>query len=389
MCTTLCSPCDFPLPQYTEAKLMQNSCTAKRSEATADDDGGGVGITRGVSKAASVAPRGHGLCGAWLSWAPSRASKARPVIGRCEAYDAIGETYELVDEHKRRHTMRLHGSGSTCFELLAPAPTFKLGDVAAARGACGLCHEAAAAVLRRTFCCDQALCAACVARIAVRRAEHNRSVAHIAPASGRACPFCNATGERRDDGPSALTVRVRGTARVGIGRAHQADVPAWPYGESRKAPRLEAATERADERAHDERVAADAEGDGDGIWGKGGGDDGDGDGDDGDDGDSDGGGDTTLVTFRGAELVTRVMASATRAMEVVDSMSVPERIASMYCEGREGHPIDAADVARDLARMQRAMVQVQLQSHAVAQVDARLRRIHAILAVAFPEARAM
>ena len=47
-----------------------------------------------------------------------------------------------------------------------------------------------------------------------------------------------------------------GVARVGVGRAHQAEVPAWPHGDASRAPEAAAARERDDARVtiHDADV---------------------------------------------------------------------------------------------------------------------------------------
>ena len=174
--------------------------------------------------------RGHGLRGAQIRCRPSHA--VGTIVARCEAFDPIGEAYALVDARGRRHSVRLHGPGSLRFELVAAAPRFRMQRAVA----CGLCEDAGATW--RTACCRHAICGACLGSIERQRAEFDRSVAIAPPPSGRACPFCGQVDEpvsgAADATDAAPRPRLRAprplhgtTARIGVGRAHQAEVPMW------------------------------------------------------------------------------------------------------------------------------------------------------------------
>jgi hypothetical protein len=120
---------------------------------------------------------------------------APAIVARVEAYDAVGEAYVLVDEAGGRCTARLHGRGCLRYEVVTPAPAFAVGEL----GACGVCHQAETPV-RRTRCCGQPMCDACVAGTERARRAHDQSVALVPPPSGRACPFCRAEGEAPPQG---------------------------------------------------------------------------------------------------------------------------------------------------------------------------------------------
>ena len=201
--------------------------------------------------------RGHGLCGAQIRCRPSH--DVGTIIARCEAFDPIGEAYALVDARGRRHSVRLHGPGSLRFELVAVAPRFRMQRAVA----CCLCVDAGATW--RTACCRHAICGACLDGIERQRAEFDRSVAVAPPPSGRACPFCG-QGDEPVSGAADVAEPVprprlralrplHGTvARIGIGRAHQAEVPMWQHGDAPPAP------DRGDERVEVGEAAASAAG---------------------------------------------------------------------------------------------------------------------------------
>ena len=94
---------------------------------------------------AGIQPRGHGLVGAWIR------CKGVP-LARCVAFDAVSGVCILEDGKKERKE-RLHGPGSTPFEVLSLPPPFAVAAIA-----CGLCGDPPAC---KTECCGGYLCSAC------------------------------------------------------------------------------------------------------------------------------------------------------------------------------------------------------------------------------------
>jgi hypothetical protein len=77
---------------------------------------------------AGIQPRGHGLVGAWI-WCKG------VTLARCVAFDAVSGVCILEDGKKGRKE-RLHGPGSTPFEVLSLPPPFAVAAIA-----CGLCGD--------------------------------------------------------------------------------------------------------------------------------------------------------------------------------------------------------------------------------------------------------
>ena len=71
---------------------------------------------------AGIQPRGHGLVGAWIR------CKGVP-LARCVAFDAVSGVCILKDGKKERKE-RLHGPGSTPFEVLSLPPPFAVAAIA-------------------------------------------------------------------------------------------------------------------------------------------------------------------------------------------------------------------------------------------------------------------
>ena len=115
-------------------------------------------VAETVTGVSAAPPRGHGLVGARIRWT----HKADTIVARCDHYDAVGERYELVDDAGRRHvSLRLHGTGSIRFDVLAPPPSFGVHALE-----CGLCSDVPT---RATDCCRKLLCGECLRSIELNR----------------------------------------------------------------------------------------------------------------------------------------------------------------------------------------------------------------------------
>ena len=74
-------------------------------------------------------------------------------LARCVAFDAVSGVCILEDGKKGRKE-RLHGPGSTPFEVVSLPPPFAVAAIA-----CGLCGDPPAC---KTECCGGYLCSACM-----------------------------------------------------------------------------------------------------------------------------------------------------------------------------------------------------------------------------------
>jgi hypothetical protein len=158
-----------------------------------------------VMGGAAATPRGHGLVGARIRWT----HKADTIVARCDHYDAVGQRYELVDDAgQRRASLRLHGPGSSGFEVLAPPPSFGVHTLE-----CGLCGDVPT---RATDCCRKLLCGECLRSIELKRTEYRRSIALAPPHNPSTCPFCRSDGTPNEAPSSSSPSLSDQMSRLGL-----------------------------------------------------------------------------------------------------------------------------------------------------------------------------
>ena len=113
---------------------------------------------------------------------------------RSEARGRLRSADVALRGEQGRFAERLHGPGSTPFEVLSLPPPFAVEAIA-----CGLCGDPPAC---KTECCGGYLCSACMESRERARAEFMASTALVTPWNPSLCYFC--------------------------GRGPEASVPQWP-----------------------------------------------------------------------------------------------------------------------------------------------------------------
>ena len=169
--------------QTKESQLRGDDAAASTGGAGPSDQSPRAGPSDQSTHQVQQPPRGHGLRGARILCRPSNVVGV--LLAQCVDFDPIGQTYSLLDDFGRRHSVRLHGPSSLRFEVIEPAPCFGVRRIT-----CGICQDEED-VTWQTECCRQSLCGECFSSIQHQRTVFNTSIAVKVPPSGQACPFCN------------------------------------------------------------------------------------------------------------------------------------------------------------------------------------------------------